>query len=183
MRALLAEQLERVGYDVVLAEDGLHLITRLDWTPKSPMDLPFDAIVSDVRMPGATGLRILQWLRSRGFQIPVVLISAFGTRALDAEAERLGATLINKPFEIETLANVLRWLIERQSECDLAEAEPERRRGGGSHSECGTSRTIPAAHDESPANPPSKTFPGAPNPSSSGPDVERPGQSPKPMRT
>lgn len=113
MRDLLAEQLKRAGCDVLLAEDGLHLLTRLDGSMSPAACLPFDAIVSDVRMPGADGMRILQWLRAQGSRIPVVLISAFGTVELHAEAQRLGAVLVDKPFEIAQLAAALRDAIGR----------------------------------------------------------------------
>lgn len=113
MRSLLSECLERVGYEVVRAEDGLHLVTQLDWSAATP---PYDAIVSDVRMPGANGIRILEWLRQHFSRIPVVLITAFGSHELHAEAEQLGATLLDKPFDVEQLATVLRSQIAQSRE-------------------------------------------------------------------
>lgn len=62
-----------------------------------------DAVVSDVRMPGATGLELLATLRKHDPVLPVVLITAFGSRSVHEEAERLGATVLNKPFGRERL--------------------------------------------------------------------------------
>ncbi len=112
MRALLAQHLRAAGYEVALAEDGMHLATQLDWSTSHAARSKFDAIVSDLQMPGANGMRIFERLRSHAPWIPVLLITAFGTHELHAEAERLGATLLDKPFAIEKLLSELRRLLE-----------------------------------------------------------------------
>lgn len=61
--------------------------------------LGIDAVVSDVRMPGASGMEILRRLRERDPALPVVLITAFGSREVHREAARLGATILDKPFD------------------------------------------------------------------------------------
>jgi len=137
MRTLLVGQLRRAGYAVDLAEDGLHLITHLDWSAGAAAPRPFDALVSDLRMPGADGMRILQWLRAQGSRMPVVLITAFGTRELHAEADRLGAALIDKPFEIAQLLAVLRDTIEQ-----YAGRKP-----------CGDRPEVPKCHEPATAEP------------------------------
>lgn len=116
MRNLLAGQLVRRGYEVVLAEDGLHLATQLDRWLNYPGAAPLVAIVSDVRMPGASGLRVLRWLRRRVGYLPVVLITAFGSAELHDEGRRLGATVLDKPFAVRELLNVLDGLIDMGSD-------------------------------------------------------------------
>ncbi|CAN5922631.1 response regulator [soil metagenome] len=110
MRALLAEQLRDDGHDVSELRDGFQLLERLQAVRSSPLWWP-DAIVSDVRMPGHSGLELLAALRRAGWTTPVVLITAFGDRWLHDQAKRRGAAaVLDKPFDIEELRTVLRFL-------------------------------------------------------------------------
>lgn len=115
MRNLLAGQLARRGYEVVLAEDGLHLATQIDRWLNYPGAAPLVAIVTDVRMPGASGLRVLRWLRRRVGYLPVVLITGFGSTELHDEGHRLGAAVIDKPFEVSDFMRMLDGLIDAAS--------------------------------------------------------------------
>jgi two-component system response regulator FixJ len=61
-------------------------------------------VVSDLKLPGMSGLELLAELRSRGGWPPVILITAHDTPALRAEAERQGAAAyLAKPFLGSTL--------------------------------------------------------------------------------
>ena len=68
----------------------------------------FKAIVSDICMPGLTGLDLLAALRCTRFEIPVILITAFGDEEVRAEARSLGATaVLDKPFNLDELPAAL----------------------------------------------------------------------------
>ena len=87
--------------------DGLQLLERLREVRGSPLRWP-DAIVSDVRMPGHSGLEMLAALRRAGWTTPVVLITAFGDRWVHDQARQLGAAaVLDKPFDIDALRAVL----------------------------------------------------------------------------
>jgi DNA-binding NtrC family response regulator len=108
LRVLLASHLHRHGYEVLLAEDGLQLIQQIELCFHYPDTAPLVVLVSDVRMPGIDGLRVLSSLGEHGYGLPVILITAFGTAELHAEAERRGAVaMLDKPFEIEELLNLV----------------------------------------------------------------------------
>jgi CheY-like chemotaxis protein len=64
----------------------------------------FDLVISDVRMPGLTGIEILEGMyKHKGFP-PVVLITAFGDEETHEQAHRLGAVaMFDKPFDIDEL--------------------------------------------------------------------------------
>jgi CheY-like chemotaxis protein len=63
-----------------------------------------DVIVSDIRMPGCSGIDVLRVLREFSIDIPVILMTAFGDAATHQEAKQLGATAIfDKPFDAEDL--------------------------------------------------------------------------------
>ena len=71
-------------------------------TAKDPE--PFDLIISDIRMPGITGMTILDGVQLfEGFP-PMILITAFGDEETHAEAKRLGvAAIFDKPFDLDEL--------------------------------------------------------------------------------
>ena len=65
---------------------------------------PPDALVTDLRMPGMSGLELLLAARSIVPQLPVVLVTAFGTPELGAELKRSsGIEFLEKPFAIDAL--------------------------------------------------------------------------------
>jgi DNA-binding NtrC family response regulator len=60
-------------------------------------------IVSDIRMPGLDGLGLLTALRCASWTTPVILMTAFGSSETHEEAARLGAVVLDKPFDLERL--------------------------------------------------------------------------------
>ena len=108
LRRLLREALQAGGYDVVEVTDGGRLLVRLGQEYRSGRpEESFDVIVSDVRMPVCTGLQIVESLRLAHSRIPVILITAFGDDTTRARAERLGAVLLDKPFDIDALVDAV----------------------------------------------------------------------------
>lgn len=109
LRRLLAGALEQEGYHVRQVGSGRELREELEVAPGQP--LAVDLIVSDVRMPGFSGLDVLSFLRQRDWATPVLLITAFGDEAVHQEAHRLGAAaVIDKPFELDELRHAARAL-------------------------------------------------------------------------
>jgi DNA-binding response OmpR family regulator len=113
MRRLLAEVLRKEGYDVTEAENGAEGVDHVldSWRCGGSME-PFDLVISDVRMPGWTGLEIVEIVATSGLATPVILITAFGTAETHAEARRLGAVKIfDKPFELNSLVAAVREVV------------------------------------------------------------------------
>lgn len=107
-RALLASALRGDGHSVLEACDAAELRDRLLTGP-----LP-DLVVSDVRMPGESGLDVLRWLRREGSEIPVVMITAFGDSETHSEAKACGvAAMFDKPFEIDDLRTAVLHILGR----------------------------------------------------------------------
>lgn len=68
----------------------------------------FDVVVTDLRLPGASGLELLTWIRRRGDTIRVVVASAFTTSDLVLHARRLGAEcVLSKPVEPHDLVEAI----------------------------------------------------------------------------
>ena len=112
MRVLLRRALMRRGYDVVDAEDGPRLVQAIIDGLLAPQTEVPDLIVTDVRMPGFSGLEVLARLRREGWTTPFILITAFGDAQLHQEAKALGAAcVLNKPFAMEDLCAAVEALV------------------------------------------------------------------------
>lgn len=72
----------------------------------------FDVVVSDFNMPGPSGLEFLERIRQDHREIILVLITAYGTDALEMGVQQLGAGYIAKPFEPLSLAQMIKGLIQ-----------------------------------------------------------------------
>ncbi|HEY2425148.1 MAG TPA: response regulator, partial [Pseudolabrys sp.] len=86
----------------------------------------FDCIVSDVRMPGMSGLDLVQHLKGAGLAVPVILITGHGDVDMAVAAIKVGAfDFIEKPFdEARLLASIRNALNNtQQPEIDAVELE------------------------------------------------------------
>jgi two-component system nitrogen regulation response regulator GlnG len=121
IRFVLGEALREGGAQVREFADAEQLVHALD--ESTP-----DVVVSDVRMPGSGGLKLLEQLKSRHVAAPVIMMSAFTDVASTAAAYRNGAfDYLPKPFDLDQmLAAVERALAEtRPPPAPLPVAEPE----------------------------------------------------------
>jgi DNA-binding NtrC family response regulator len=87
-----------------------------------------DIIVSDIRMPGFSGIDVLSAIRRVDLQVPVILITGFGSAEVAAEAQQLGAaSLFTKPFDLDDLRTALRYFLEHwRGEAPHAAGQPAR---------------------------------------------------------
>jgi putative two-component system response regulator len=92
IRGLVVEILEAVGYEVTSAESAERALALLE-------KADFDLVVSDVVMPGLSGLELLEAVRARRASLPVVLVTGAGTYDTLSQALTRGAAgLVTKPF-------------------------------------------------------------------------------------
>jgi CheY-like chemotaxis protein len=112
MRQLLALTLRSEGYEVVECVDGVELLEQIKTTCVPNASNHPDLIISDVRMPGMSGLEVLRRLRGCSGLPPILLITAFGDEQTHAQARQLGAVAsIDKPFEISQFLELVQSLI------------------------------------------------------------------------
>ncbi len=95
LRTSLAANLELEGYQVVEAGDGARALELV-------REAPFDLVITDVRMPGMSGVDAFREIRKIRPGIPVVLMTAFALEELLADALGEGVyAVLPKPFAVD----------------------------------------------------------------------------------
>jgi len=108
LRESLERTLTREGYRVVLASDGRAALERVQ---AGGVDL----IVTDLRMPGLTGLELLRAAKAIMPDVDVILLTAFGTVEEAVKAMKDGAyDFLTKPFRREQLIKLVDKALERR---------------------------------------------------------------------
>ena len=111
MRGLLESALLRAGFEVETASNGSDLLERLDAAERNSRAPQI--IVSDICMPGLTGLDVLARVRNHFPTMPVILITAFGDALTHRRAHALGAVeVIDKPFDLGLLCRRISAILE-----------------------------------------------------------------------
>jgi len=106
-RDSLAFLLQAADLSVATYESALHFLDRL------PGPGP-GCVVTDVRMPRMSGLELVRNLNSRGFGLPVIVITGHGDVPLAIEAMKEGVVdFIEKPFEDELILKALHAALDR----------------------------------------------------------------------
>src|SRR5436309_2737992 len=109
LRRITQLELEELGYDVVTAVDGPSALRMLGQA------LPA-LVITDLKMPGLSGLDLLKQVRADYPHITVILITAFGTVQTAVEAMKAGAyDYITKPIDYEQLALVVQRAMEHHN--------------------------------------------------------------------
>lgn len=102
MRRVLELMLSQMGCRVETAADGEEALALL---ARQPVDL----VITDLRMPRLDGLGLLRRLREQGSEVPVIVITAYGTVESAVAAMKQGAfDYLLRPFELDTLEAVVR---------------------------------------------------------------------------
>jgi len=107
LRRVMQMQLEEAGYEVLAAPQGQDALTLMeDATPA--------LVITDLKMPGISGLDLLRKLREVYPETTVIMVTAFGTVSTAVEAMKAGAyDYISKPVDYEQLMLVVNRAMER----------------------------------------------------------------------
>lgn len=98
----VTESLSDLGFDVEQAVDAESALRKVTATA-----LPFDTVVLDLRLPDMSDLSLLATLRQLLPRAKLILMTAFGTHEVISDANALGASVINKPFELDQLRRLI----------------------------------------------------------------------------
>jgi excisionase family DNA binding protein len=94
IRELLSKTLALADYEVDVAPDGKTGIDRM-------RIIPYDLLITDLRMPGVDGLTVIREARRLKSDIPVIIVTGYSTEASAIEAINLGVQgYLTKPFRV-----------------------------------------------------------------------------------
>ena len=117
IRNVMKRFLSLDGIDSDTAENGLSAERLL-------RENAYDAVLVDLRMPGVDGLSLIRWMKSEGFRMPVVMISAHGEISDAVTALKEGAAdYIVKPFDPEEVVIKIRSLVEAMNMRSVVEGD------------------------------------------------------------
>lgn len=84
-------------------------------------------VISDVRMPGTSGIDLAQELKRRGSGVPVIIITGHADVPLAVQAMHVGVSdFIEKPYDDETMLGAIRTALTRQADRGELHAERDR---------------------------------------------------------
>jgi len=110
MRDMLAVSLKRRDFEVVSKESAITGLAALATSP-------FDIVVTDINMRGTDGIELCRTLASSHPQLPVIVITAFGSMDTAIAALRAGAVdFLPKPFELEALEGAIDRALEARAQ-------------------------------------------------------------------
>lgn len=123
MRTALSGAIRRLGYSATLCDNGADVLGKLTHAA-------YSLIITDMKMPRMDGLTFLKEVRKRVGNLPVLVITGFGTVENAVEAMKEGATdYLMKPFTFDTLTKSIVSIMARaSSDRDLLTANPDMRR-------------------------------------------------------
>src|SRR5215472_12161524 len=102
LRRLVELQLADDGFDVQSAPDAESAL-------KLVHQAPFDLVITDLKLPGMSGLELLQAVKRVDAQVPVVIMTAFGSVESAVDAMKAGASdYVLKPFSLAELVMIVR---------------------------------------------------------------------------
>ena len=105
MRALLKDSLLEEGVEADSATNGSEALRKL-------VKESFDLVITDIRMPGLTGLDILPGIKKLQPEVPVIVITAFGSEEVYRRSiERGAAGYLEKPIHTNKLKTLIHEMV------------------------------------------------------------------------
>ena len=99
MRKIIVRATKAAGVeDIVEAVDGADALEKFEQNQ-------FDLVLTDWNMPNKTGLEVIQEIRGKGSQVPIIMVTTEGEKSNVLKAIEAGVTdYLTKPFEAEALS-------------------------------------------------------------------------------
>ncbi len=104
-RLLLKDLLESSGYQVILAQDGLEGIQKLE-------DELIDLLLVDIRLPYVSGIGMVKMAKQRRPGLPVICMNSYGSSPESIVEDECGAVVISKPFKTQELLGAISDLLK-----------------------------------------------------------------------
>jgi len=104
IRLLYSEEFEEAGYSVAVASDGRGILERIE--KEKP-----DVVLLDIKMVDSNGLDVLQDIRNKYYNLPVILCSAYGSYKVDIKSIAADAYVV-KSSDLTELKNKIAQVLE-----------------------------------------------------------------------
>jgi len=105
----IVDTLQEEGYDVTGARDGSAALEKLT-------EEHFDILITDIKMPGPSGLDLLESIKKNRQATDVILVTGFGSISSAVEAMRQGAyDYITKPFDLDELVLRVKKILDQKA--------------------------------------------------------------------
>ncbi len=106
MQSMLVDNFKSEGYNISVADNGLDGF-------KMFQKSNFDLIILDLKLPKIDGMTVLKKIKDESEEIPIILMTAYGTVETAVEAMKLGAfDYITKPFLADELGRIIKKALE-----------------------------------------------------------------------
>jgi FixJ family two-component response regulator len=107
MTSVTAALLQRMGYATVAYNSPQKFMRAFEAAPAR-----IDLVVTDVVMPGITGIQIVRMLREAGYEVPILLMTGYGVQPRLLPGTSAGRiSFVRKPFTSQHLAQAVRRLL------------------------------------------------------------------------
>ena len=108
IRILLNKSLTQQGYEVIDMPSAVDAVAYLETYKDTDEPLPLDLIITDVSMPGMSGVEFLLWLKEHRFPLPVIMMTAFHSQEVEQIARQNKVLrYLNKPVKLKELEILL----------------------------------------------------------------------------
>ena len=108
MRSLLIDFFKEEGFETDSASNGIDALRILS-------EDHFDLVITDLRMPGLTGLDILPTIRRLKPETPIIVMTAYGSDHVRLKSFEKGATTyLEKPIRLSELRSLIREMVLRK---------------------------------------------------------------------
>ncbi|MCP4107038.1 MAG: fused response regulator/phosphatase [Desulfobacteraceae bacterium] len=119
IRLTLSMLLRKAGYKVTMVKDGLEALQKIVEFKKGSK--PVDLLLTDIQMPGKSGLELIDELAELNIDLPVLVLTGYGNKNMIVDLMRKGcADYIDKPFEGHELLERLPPIFEKTAKARQA---------------------------------------------------------------
>lgn len=105
----LLSTLQREGYEVLGARDGLEALSKIERES-------FDILIADIKMPGLSGIELLEKIKEKHLETEVIIITGYGSIGSAVDAIKKGAhDYVTKPFDLDELLLKVKKIYEEKT--------------------------------------------------------------------
>jgi DNA-binding response OmpR family regulator len=115
MRFLVARALRKDGFEVLEFPNGVLLTEWIDDRLAERGELDISLLVTDIRMPGPSGLEVAKKLRAKAITVPMIVMTGFGDQDTAHDVRELDAVSFDKPFSLDHLRSTACLLMSQRA--------------------------------------------------------------------